>query len=90
MTLAQFLQQKPYLFWYVKDKKNISPEAAVEAVLNYGDWSDVQTLMRIIGQEQMAKIFFNQIKNKKRVNYHHKTRNYFNLYFAKYASGNLR
>ena len=30
------IQEKPYLFWYVKDKESLSDEAIVEAILNRG------------------------------------------------------
>ncbi|MFH1947017.1 MAG: hypothetical protein ABIJ23_02580 [Candidatus Magasanikbacteria bacterium] len=87
MTLEKFLKSKPYLIWYVKDISKVSPEAVVEAVLNYGDWDDVQKLIKILGMKKTAKIF-NRQSSQRRCNYHPKTKNYFSLYFKKYASRN--
>ncbi|MBU2542250.1 hypothetical protein KJ785_01670 [Patescibacteria group bacterium] len=87
MTLEKFLKSKPYLIWYVKDISKVSPEAAVEAVLNYGDWSDVQKLIKILGIKKVAEIFRKKSKKSKigRTNYRPEVINYFNLYFKKYA-----
>ena len=84
MTVATFLKSKPYLLWYVKDKSKVSAGAAVEAVLNYGDWNDVQKLMKIVGLKKAAGIFRRQVKQK-RCNYNPRTKNYFTRYFQKYA-----
>jgi len=32
----ELVHEKPYLFWYVKDKESLSDEAIVEAILNRG------------------------------------------------------
>lgn len=87
MTLEKFLKSKPYLIWYVKDISKVSHEAAVEAVLNYGDWSDVQKLIKILGIKKTAEIFKKKSKKSKmgRTNYRPEVINYFNLYFKKYA-----
>ncbi len=87
MTVASFLKSKPYLLWYVKDKSNVSPEAAVEAVLNYGDWDDTQKIIKILGMKKVAKIFKEKSKKSKvgRTNYRPEIINYFDLYFKKYA-----
>ncbi|HHD92187.1 MAG TPA: hypothetical protein ENL06_01005 [Candidatus Portnoybacteria bacterium] len=62
----------------------------LEATLNYGDWDDVQELFKIIGLKRAAKIFRQQTAlDRRRCNYHPKTKHYFNLYFNKYVpSGN--
>ena len=72
------------MVWYVKEPENLSPEAIVEAVLNYGDWDDVKNLFSILGIKKVARIFLKQMR-RKRVNYDPKILNYFNLYFTKYA-----
>ena len=64
------------MLWYVKDKGKVSAGVAVEAVLNYGDWSDVQKLMKIVGLKKVAGIFIKQSKQK-RCNYNPRTKNYF-------------
>jgi len=84
MTVANFLKSRPHLLWYVEDKSKVSTGAAVEAVLNYGDWADVQKLMKIVGLKKVAGIFIKQSKQK-RCNYNPRTKNYFTRYFQKYA-----
>ncbi len=83
--LRNFIKEKPYLIWYVKDLDNLSKESIVETVLNYGDFNDVQKMIAILGVNEVAKIFKQQTKNNKRCNYSSKTKNYFQLYFQKYA-----
>ena len=87
MTIRNFIKRRPYLVWYVKNPENLSHEAIVEAVLNYGDWDDVQTLIKILGIKKVAEIFRKKSKPSKmgRQNYEPKVINYFNLYFNKYA-----
>lgn len=70
--------------WYVADLENVSEEAIVESVLNYGDFDDVKEMINILGVKQTAAIFNKQIKQK-RNNYDPKISNYFKLYFKKYA-----
>jgi hypothetical protein len=84
MSLKNFIKKRPYLFWYIKDKEKISPEVAVEQILNFGDFKDVKLLIKIIGLKEIATIFRKQIK-KKRCNYRPEIKNYFTLYFKKYA-----
>jgi len=56
----------------------------VEHTLNYGNWDDVQTLIKIAGIKRVAEIFRKQTTGS-RLNYGPKIVNYFNLYFNKYA-----
>ncbi len=84
MTLQNFIKKRPYLVWHTRDLSQLSQEAIVEAVLNYGDFDDFKKLLSILGIKKTANIFGRQIKNK-RVNYDDKTVNYFRLYFKKYA-----
>jgi len=84
MTLADFIKKRRYLVWYTEDFKNLSKEAIVEAVLNYGDWDDVKKLFSILGIRRVARIFEKQVKQR-RCNYHERAKNYFSLYFKKYA-----
>ena len=67
-----------------KEYEQLSEAAVVEAVLNYGDWEDVQELIRILGKRKVAAIFRRQI-SRSRCNYQPKIKNYFHLYFNKYA-----
>jgi hypothetical protein len=87
MTLKHFIKKRRYLVWYVKNPENLSKEAIVEAVLNYGNWDDVQKLFSILGIKKVAKIFRKKSKKSKmgRCNYRPEIKNYFNLYFKKYG-----
>ena len=49
MDIHQFIKKRKYLVWYVKDPEKLNNEAIVEAVLNYGDWDDVQKMIKILG-----------------------------------------
>ena len=82
--LQEFIKQRPYLVWYVKDFNKLDNESIVEHTLNYGDWDDVQEIIRILGIKKIAKIF--RIKSEQlRSNYRQEIKNYFQLYFNKYA-----
>ena len=84
MNIHQFIKKRSYLFWYIKDLDKLSESSIVEHVLNYGDWSDVQKMIKILGLKKTAKIF--QKKSaQKRSNYRPEIKNYFQLYFRKYA-----
>ncbi len=72
------------MVWYVKEPENLSQEAIVEAVLNYGDFDDVKKIFSILGIKKVAEIFTKQI-GRKRINYRPEIKNYFQLYFKKYA-----
>jgi hypothetical protein len=84
MTRETFIKKRKHLFWYVKHPEKVSDESLVEAVLNLGDWDDVQKLIKLMGIKRVAEIF-----NKKafisRSNYRPEVKNYFKLYFSKYA-----
>lgn len=82
--LKKYMRARKHLVWYVKDPENLNEESIIEHTLNYGDWDDVQKLIKIIGIKKMAEIFRKQTSGF-RTNYDNKTRNYFSLYFNKYA-----
>ena len=84
--IKQFIHDKSYLFWYIKDeaKENISIDFLVETMLNYGDEKDVKRLFDIIGIDSVAEIFYKQISGK-RNNYRPRTIHYFPLYFNRHA-----
>ena len=84
MTLADFIKKRRYLVWSTENFENLSPEAIVEAVLNYGDFNDVKKLIAILGIKKMAAIFRKNSRHQ-RCNYDPKVKNYFQLYFNKYA-----
>jgi hypothetical protein len=85
--IKNFIKKRRYLVWYVKDVEQLPDESIVEAVLNYGDWDDVQTLIKIMGIQKVARIFREKSRPSEmgRQNYEPKVINYFNLYFNKYA-----
>ncbi len=85
--IHEFIKQRPYLVWYVKDLSKLDEASIVEHVLNYGDWDDVQTMIKILGMEKTAKIFRQKSIPDKfgRQNYRPEIKYYFQLYFNKHA-----
>lgn len=88
MKPQDIIKKKPYLIWYTKNYDRLSDESVVEAVLNYGDWDDVQELISILGIKRVAEIFRTQTTNRKwgRTNYRTLTKRYFDRYFQAHAS----
>jgi len=84
VAIHEFIKRRPHLIWYVKDLDALNEESIVEHVLNYGDWQDVQEMIKILGIKKITEIFNKQI-NQRRANYDKKIMNYFKLYFARYA-----
>lgn len=84
MTIKDFIKKRPYLIWYVSDVGNVSKESIVESVLNFGTFEDVKKMIDILGLKNVSRIFFKQI-GAKRNNYRPEIKNYFRLYFKKYA-----
>ncbi|MEK7124657.1 MAG: hypothetical protein AAB877_03205 [Patescibacteria group bacterium] len=82
--LKKFMKARKTLVWYVKNPEDLNVESIVEHTLNYGDWDDVQVLIKIIGIKKMAEIFKKQTAGP-RLNYYPQIIHYFNLYFTKYA-----
>ena len=85
MIIHDFIKKHPYLVWSTQNYDKLSEAAIVEAVLNYGDFDDVQELFSILGIKKVAEIFREQTTNRQRINYDDKIRHYFSLYFNKYA-----
>lgn len=89
MTIHDFIKKKPYLVWYVSKKKlgKLNEASIVEHVLNYGNWDDVQEMIRILGTEKTAEIFREKSTPDKfgRQNYRPEIKHYFQLYFKKHA-----
>ena len=83
MELQKFIKKRKYLFWDVR-LESLDESAVVERILNYGDWDDVQRMFKIIGIKKVAEIFKKQTLGL-RNNYDKKIKNYFSLYFNKYA-----
>ena len=87
MTLATFIKKRPYLIWWTKNYDKLGAEPIVEATLNYGDWDDVQTLIKMLGMKKVAKIFRKKSKPSVmgRQNYTPEAKRYFKLYFKRHA-----
>jgi len=83
-AVNRFIKKRPYLVWYTENYQNLTEESIIEAVLNYGDFDDFKGLIKIMGIKKVAGIFRDQQK-KKRSNYRPEVKNYFTLYFNKYA-----
>lgn len=85
--MHNFIKKRKYLIWWVKNYDKLKAESIVEATLNYGDWDDVQTLIKILGIKKVAKIFREKSRPSKvgRQNYRSEVINYFKLYFNRYA-----
>ena len=83
--IHDFIKKRKYLIWWTDNWDGLNDESIVEATLNYGDWDDVQELIKILGMNRVAEIFRQQTSpDRMRCNYHPKTKNYFTLYFNKY------
>lgn len=76
------VQKRPYLWWWVRDKENMSLESIVQGVIGNGDMDDVMNLFHLIGREKVREIFLKQIANP-RHNYRPQTVNFFRKVFTR-------
>ena len=85
--IHQFIKKRPYLIWYVKNLDGLDEASIVEHVLNYGDWDDVQEMIKILGMKKTAEIFREKSIPSKmgRQNYRPEIIRFFNLYFNKHV-----
>lgn len=87
--LKDFIKKNSSLFWYTPEDElnNISNELLVETILNYGDMIAVKELLRLMGRDKVAKIFFDMINISERRmnNFNELTINFFSLVFSKYV-----
>lgn len=83
------IERYGYLFWYVpeKEKANLSQDALVETILNYGDMESVRDLINLAGFNTVAGIFYRNTR-KSRINYYPQVINFFTLYLNRHAPGN--
>jgi hypothetical protein len=84
VNINDFIKKRPYLIWHTENFDDLSVDSIVEAVLNYGSWSDFKKMIKILGMKKTASIFRKRLKQK-RCNYRPEIKNYFQLYFQKYA-----
>jgi hypothetical protein len=80
-VFEQLVKPRPYLWWWVPDKAELSDKAIVEGVLANGEMEDIELLFRLFGRERVKEIFLSQIK-KPRHNYRAQTVNFFLKVFA--------
>ena len=83
-TINDFIKKRPHLIWYTKNYDGLNAEAIVEATLNYGNWADVQTLIKIMGVKEVARVF-GTYANRPRCNYRSDIKHFFTLYFKRHA-----
>jgi len=87
--IKKFIEDHQELFWYSPPPKSetVTDELLVETILNYGQLNDIRKLFNIVGQKNVAAIFFDEIKKseRRRNNYNELTANYFTLFFNRYA-----
>jgi hypothetical protein len=87
--LKQLIRKNAHLFWYIKDseKENLPLAVLLEFFLNYAMQEEVKTLIKIVGKQKAAEVFFKQLNTSERVanNYDPLAKNFFSLYFTKYA-----
>lgn len=92
MTIQEFIKERPHLIWYVgkENLDKLNEESIVEHVLNYGNWDDVQKMIKILGLQKTAQIFGKKSMPDKfgRQNYRPEIKHYFGLYFNKHISQN--
>ena len=87
MTRAEFIEKNAHLFWYIKKEAipNIGNEVLVEFIFNYGTWQDVKDLIKIIGHQELKRVY-DDITDRKIGNYMPEIYNYLGLITKKYAS----
>ena len=87
MTRESFIAKNAHLFWYIKKEAipNISNEVLVEFIFNYGTLEDVKELIKIIGFQELKRVY-EDVADRKVGNYHPEILNYLGLIVKKYAS----
>lgn len=77
----QIVEESPHLWWWVRDRKNLSTDNVVEGVLSNGDMDDVLRLPQLLGREKVREVFLKRV-SKPRHNYRPQTANFFRKLFA--------
>jgi hypothetical protein len=80
----RLIAPRVHLWWGVGDKRLLSKEVVVEAILSRGNWEDVLTLIDEWGIHEVKQIFDRQT-TLPRTNYRPQTVNFFRLYFDRHA-----
>ena len=70
MTRHEFITKHSDLFWYIKKEAipNIGNEVLAEFIFNYGTWQDVKDLIKIIGHQELKRVY-DEITDRKIGNY---------------------
>jgi hypothetical protein len=88
--LKALIRKNAHLFWYSKDseKENLPLPVVLEFFINYANKEDIKTLFALVGIKKAAAVFFEQVSKSERAanNYETLSRNFFSLYFKRYAS----
>jgi hypothetical protein len=88
-AVKDYIRKHEALFWYTPEDKSekVTDSLLVETILNYGTLDDVHNLFEVMGLQQVAQLFFQDINlsERRRNNYHELTRHYFTLFFNRYA-----
>lgn len=90
--IKDFIRKNRELFWHIPDSKidAISHDVLVEYIINYGDYESVKELIKLLGVDKTAEIFYKNNRSEKRTNYNKLNRHYFKLYFDRHASRNTK
>jgi hypothetical protein len=85
-SIKDYIKKHQALFWYSPGDKSetVSDELLVETVINCGSLRDIRELFDSMGLEKTASIF-RHMTDRKALNIYPELRNYFELYFNKYA-----
>jgi len=79
------IRHKPHLIWYSDNYDGFSERTIFEHVLNYGEWEDVQELVKIYGFEGCYKIVVEMILKYKRNNLRKEVVSFYPKYFKAHA-----
>ena len=79
------IRENPHLIWYSKNYDGFSERTIFEHVLNYGQWEDVQELVRIYGFKGCLNILLEIITKYKRNNLRKEVISYYPAYFKAHA-----
>lgn len=87
MTREEFIEKNKTLFWYIKKEAlpNISNEILVEFIFNYGTWDDIKELIKIIGIQELKRVYESLKTDRQKGNYFPQAYNYLKNILYKYA-----
>ena len=80
-SLSQILVDRPDLNWFSPDVASLSEETALETILAYGQWEDIEQAVNLVGKKNLTNVYL-KVRNKPRNILSPKTRSYFDLFFG--------